>query len=316
MSDGSATGPSCWTGRMSIDLVTGAFGNTGATIARLLHAEGRSVRTLTNHPPEPGDNDIDIDVRPLSFDDPTALHAALDGVETFYNTFWMRTGDRTGHDTAVRRSRLLLEAARRAGVRNIVQLSVVKPSADSPYAYFRGKAAVEEAARATGLPVAVVRPALIFGGDAVLLHDLAWILRRAPVLPIPGDGTYRVRPVHISDLAHLCVEAGTTSSEATVDAVGPERPTYEELVRDVRAAVGSRARLVRMPAPLVLAGARALGLVVRDRLPTREELESTMDGLADSDAPAIGDVSLHGWIHDHADDLGRSRRGQGPPATT
>ncbi|NLV55111.1 MAG: NAD(P)H-binding protein, partial [Acidimicrobiales bacterium] len=105
---------------MSVDLVTGAFGNTGAEIARLLHAEGRSVRTLTNHPPASGDSGIEV--LPLTFDDPTALHAALDGVETFYNTFWMRTGDRTGHDTAVRRSRLLLEAARRAGVRNIVQL--------------------------------------------------------------------------------------------------------------------------------------------------------------------------------------------------
>lgn len=73
---------------MSVDLVTGAFGNTGAAIARLLHAEGRSVRTLTSRASASGDGGIDV--RPLSFDDPTALHAALDGVETF------RIGARTG----------------------------------------------------------------------------------------------------------------------------------------------------------------------------------------------------------------------------
>jgi uncharacterized protein YbjT (DUF2867 family) len=294
-----------------LDLVTGAFGNTGSAIARLLHREGRRVRTLTNHPPEGGDGDRDgIDVHPLAFDDPVALTAAFQGVDTFYNTFWMRTGDGSGYDTPVARSRLLLDAARRAGVTNIVQMSVVKPAIDSRYPYFRGKAQVEEAARATGLPVAVVRPALIFGGDSVLLHNLAWILRRAPVFALAGDGTYRVRPVHLSDVARLCVEAGIGRSTATIDAVGPERPTYAELVTDVRDTIGSRTRLVRLPPSVVLGASKVVGLALRDQLLTREELESTMEGLADSDQPATGTASLHDWLADHAEDLGRSYRNE------
>lgn len=294
-----------------LDLVTGAFGNTGSAIAGLLHGQGRRVRTLTNHPPAPAERTDDrIDVRPLAFDDRAALAAAFDGVETFYNTFWMRTGDGSGYDTPVARSRLLLEAAQRAGVRNIVQLSVVKPSLDSPYPYFRGKAQVEEAARATGLPVAVVRPALIFGGDSVLLHNLAWILRRAPVFGLAGDGSYRVRPVHLSDVARLCVEGGTAASHATTDAVGPERPTYAGLVTDVRDAIGSRTRLLRLPPSVVLGASKVVGLALRDQLLTREELESTMDGLADSDEPSTGTVSLHDWIADHAERLGHTYRNE------
>ena len=99
---------------------------------------------------------------------------------------------------------------------------------------------------------AVVRPALIFGGDSVLLHNLGWILRRAPVFALAGDGSYRVRPVHLDDVARLCVEAGTRGDETTVDAVGPERPTYEELVLQVRDAVGSRTRVVHLPTSVVL----------------------------------------------------------------
>ena len=92
--------------------------------------------------------------------------------------------------------------------------------------------------------------------------------------------------------------------------MGPERLTFFELVTRLRDALGARTRLVRMPAGLVLASSRAVGAVLRDQLLTREELESTMAGLADSDAPAIGDVRLTDWLVDHAETLGRSYRNE------
>ncbi len=292
---------------MTVDLVTGAFGNVGRAIAERLRSDGRQVRTLTNHPPpEPQD----IDVRPLAFDDPDQLTAAFDGVTTFYNTFWMRLGDESGYSNAVRRSLELIGAAERAGVERIVHLSVVKPSLDSPYAYFRGKAQVEEALRRTDRPVAVVRPALMFGGDSTLLTNLAWLLRRMPVFAVPGDGSYRVRPVHVDDVAELCVTAGTSDAAerfTVTDAVGPERPTFLELVTTVRDSVGGRARIVKMPPKLVLPAAKALGLALRDDLLNRDELLSTMEGLADSDAPATGTRAVSDWIAEHAATLGKHR---------
>jgi NADH dehydrogenase len=285
-----------------LDLVTGAFGNTGSAIARLVSDQGRQVRTLTDHPHESSS----IDVRPYQFDDSDALAASFDGVRTFYNTFWMRTGDgRGGYDTAVARSKALLTAAERAGVERIVQFSVAHPSLDSPYPYFRGKAQVEAFAGRLTVPVTFVRPALIFGGSAAMLHDLARMLRRLPVFGYAGDGRYRVRPVHVDDVAALCVAAGSGEvHELVIDAVGPERPTFLELVTMVRAAVGSRARLVRMPVWAVLAGASVLGRISGQALLTADELRSTIDGLADSDAPSTGSTSLSAWIEAHGDELG------------
>ena len=228
----------------------------------------------------------------------------------------MRTGDESVYATAVARSRALVDAAASARVERIVHLSVAHPSLDSPYPYFRGKAEVEEAVRGCGVPVAILRPALIFGGDAALLNNLAWILRRAPVFGIAGDGTYRVRPVHVDDVADWCVAAGGRRGVEAADAVGPERLTFLELVTHLRDALGSRTRLVRMPARLVLASSRVLGLVVRDELLSRDELESTMDGLADSDAPAIGQIALTDWLREHAAELGRTYRNEHRIRTT
>lgn len=284
------------------DLVTGAFGNIGGAIAERLLSNGRSVRTLTGSRVA---GKQAIDVRPFEFDDPAAVRGAFEGVNTFYNTFWVRTGDRSGqYDLAIERSRILIEAAAVAGVERIVQMSVIKPSPESPYAYFRAKAEVERLARSTGVPVACVRPALVFGPDAPLFENLAWILRRAPLFGVAGDGSYRVRPVHVDDVADLCVDLGSRSNDVTVDAVGPERPTYIDMVRALRDAIGCRTRIVRMNPRLVLASSRIMGIVLKDDLVTRDELLSTMEGIADSDEPATGSVLLSEWLRTEGPELG------------
>lgn len=286
-----------------MDLVTGAFGNVGAGIAGRLLEAGRPVRTLTSRRPDEGSA---IDVRPFAWDDPGALAAGFEGIETFYNTYWMRQGDGRGsYDVAVDRCRRLVTAAEVAGVERIVHLSVVKPSLDSPYPYFRGKALVEQRLAESAVPAAVVRPALIFGGEAALLDDLARLLRRLPLFGLADGGGYRVRPVHVDDVVDLCIEAGAGRDRSTVDAVGPERPTFRELVVEVRDAVGSKARLVSLPASVVLFAGKVLALGKGQDLLTRDELLSTIEGLADTDGPATGTRSLSAWIQEHADELGR-----------
>jgi len=204
----------------------------------------------------------------------------------------------------VTRSRVLFQAAVAAGVRRIVHVSITNPSADSPYPYFRGKAAVEQALRDLGVSHAVLRPAILFGGDGVLLNNIAWLLRRLPVFAVGGTGEYRIRPIHVDDLARLAVRAGDSAVTEVIDAVGPERPTFLALVQTIRAAVGGRSQVIRVPGTLIPAAARVLGLALRDTLLTAEEYQAMADGLADTDGPATGETALSQWIADHQDTLG------------
>jgi NADH dehydrogenase len=287
-----------------LDVVTGAFSYSGGAIARRLRASGRRVRTLTGHPERAGGQG-DIEVRPLDFDDVPGLTASLEGATTLYNTYWVRFAlGRVDHALAVDNSRTLFQAARRAGVRKIVHVSILHPSASSPYPYFRGKAMVERAVAETGLAYACLRPSVLFDERGVLLNNIAWLLRRLPVFGVGGDGRYRVRPTHVDDLAALALEAATWPDDRVVDAVGPERPTFLELVEQVRAAVHSRARIVRVPAPVLLGMSRLLGAVMHDVLLTKDEYRSMAEGLADSDAPATGSVAVSKWLAEHGDTLG------------
>jgi NADH dehydrogenase len=286
------------------DVVTGAFSYSGAAIARELERSGRRVRTLTGHP-DRADPDTAIDVRPLDFADIVGLCSSLEGATTLYNTYWVRfPHGHDDHERAVVNSRTLFHAARQAGVERIVHVSITHPSISSPYGYFRGKAHVERALAEVGVPYAVLRPGILFGGDGVLINNIAWLLRRLPVFAVGGKGDYRIRPVHIDDLAALAVAAGAERTDSVVDAVGPERPTFLELVGLIRQAVESRSLIVRVPGFAVPALGSVLGLVLRDVLLTGDEFRAMADGMADSDGPATGKISVSEWVRTHGDSLG------------
>jgi uncharacterized protein YbjT (DUF2867 family) len=96
-------------------------------------------------------------------------------------------------------------------------VSITHPSLTSPESYFRGKAEIEQALADCGVPHAIARPAVLFGGNGVLLNNIAWLLR-LPVFAVGGRGDYRLRPIHVDDLARLCADLGERADTLTVDA--------------------------------------------------------------------------------------------------
>lgn len=263
------------------------------------------MRTLTNHPRAGSD----FDVRPLDLRDTAGLRRSLTGVDTLYNTYWVRFPHRdVTFETAITGSDSLFRAAADAGVRRIVHISITSADVHSPYASFRGKGTVEEHLKNCGVPSAIVRPAILFGGDGVLINNIAWLMRRSPVTLIGAAGQYRVRGIHIDDLATLMVDLGenTGTGTVTVDAVGPESLTFAQLLEHIRASIGSRTRILPVPGAAFPAVTWALGRALRDTLLTRQEYQAMAGGLADSDAPTTGTIRLTDWITDHKNTLGRS----------
>ena len=289
-----------------MDVVTGAFSFTGRAIAEELLERGRKVRTLTRRDAAGDPLAARIERAELQFRDEEALRSALVGVDTLFNTYWVRFAHgTTTFERAVDNTRLLVRAAKSAGARRIVHLSVTNPSLASSLPYFRGKAEVERDVAGSGLSYAIVRPTLVFGPRDILVNNIAWGLRRSPVFPIAGDGTYRVQPISVEDTATICADAAIGEENAVLDAAGPETMSYEELVRLVAAAVGSKARIVHWPARLVLALARATGAVRRDVLLTAEELAGLRASLLVSDEPPLGRASFRSWVAANGEALGR-----------
>jgi NADH dehydrogenase len=278
--------------------VTGAFGYTGKYIARLLLANGQDVITLTGRP-ERGLPEFAGRIRalPFDFDQPERLCESLTGVDVLYNTYWVRFnyGSQT-YERAVANTRTLIRAAREAGVRRIVHVSITNPTLESRLPYFHGKALLEQAVQDSGLEYTILRPTVIFGAEDILINNIAWLLRHFPVFAVPGSGEYRLQPIFVEDMAELAVRAGLSHDNEIIDAVGPDIFTFNELLALVAGSLKSKALRVHLPAGLALQLSRLIGVLLGDVVLTQDEVEGLSAGLLVSKSAPTGRTRLADWL--------------------
>ncbi len=290
-----------------LNVVTGAFGYTGRYITRELLSRGQRVVTLTGHPSAKNPFGDKVGVVPFAFDNQDKLVRRLQGVDVLFNTYWVRFPyGRASYDEAIENTIALIEAAEEAGVRRFVHLSVSNASPDSPLPYFRGKGILERAIMNSKLSYAIIRPTLIFGEGDVLINNIAWMLRRFPVFGIPGDGSYRLQPIYVEDLAGLAARLAETRQNTIVDAVGPETYTFDVLVRLVAAAVQSKARIIHCRTGLALLCSSLVGRIVKDVVLTKDEVDGLMANLLVSDGSPAGQTRFSDWVVRIGDTLGRT----------
>lgn len=286
-------------------VVTGAFGFTGKYIAARLLAAGQRVRTLTGSPGRAHPFGSEIDAVPFQFEHKAHLIQALQGASVFYNTYWVRFSEGDFSQTqAVENTLRLFDAARRAGVARVVHASITNPSIESPFEYFRNKAVLEQALTGSGVAHTILRPALLFGKEDILINNIAWLLRRMPVFGVFGDGEYRLQPIFVDDFAALAIEEGRAAGNRTIDAIGPETFTYRELVHRLGQAIDVQRPIVSVPVPIALMTARIIGKLTGDVLITKDEMQGLMAGLLCTDSPPVGGTSLIDWAAANVEHLG------------
>jgi NADH dehydrogenase len=289
-----------------LHVVTGAFGYSGRYITERLLRAGHRVRTLTNSFDREHPFDDRVEVHPFNFDYPERLASSLEGAQVLYNTYWVRFNHADfRYSQAVDNTRTLFAAARRAGVCRMVHVSITNPSEDSPLEYFRGKALLERKLRESGLSYAILRPAVLFGGEDILINNIAWVLRHLPVFGVFGAGHYRLQPIYVHDFADLAVAQGVERADRIIDAIGPETYSYRELARELARVLGVRRPIVSAPPQLGYLVGWLLGKLLGDVMITRDEVDGLMQGLLVTESEPAGDTKLSVWAREQADTLGR-----------
>jgi nucleoside-diphosphate-sugar epimerase len=236
---------------MKVVLVTGASGFIGCALVPRLVAAGYTprllVRTPLEHPP-PGVEVVTGDVA-----DPRPLGAAAAGAEAIVHLAAATSSGRLDPAIAYRvnvgAASALVEASRASGARVIV-LSTQHVYLPRPGLYGRTKRMADRLLLDSGIPVTVLRPSLVYGpGTRGVFVKLADVVRRLPVVPVVGEGTWQMRPVFLDDLVSVIVDVlGRPELAGRVyDVGGPESVSFNAFVAAIAEAAGRRARTVHLP---------------------------------------------------------------------
>ena len=301
----------------TVHAVTGAFGFSGKYLTRLLLDAGHSVVTYTNSPDRPNPFGGAVQARPFRFDDVDALAESMADVDVFYNTYWVRfNAQGFSHAGAVEHTLALFEAAKKAGVRRFVHISITNPDESSPLEYFRGKAFLERKLRESGLSHAIVRPAILFGKEDILINNIAWTLRHFPFYGMCGDGSYHLQPIFVEDLARVMFEQGQETANTLIQAVGPEDYTYLDLVKMMRAELRLLRPIVGLPPAVAYWVSVVIGKIMGDIFVTKEEIKGLMgDLLHVPGAPTVPGTPLSQWVRENKETLGKRYAGELPRRT-
>jgi NADH dehydrogenase len=269
-----------------IHAVTGAFGYSGKYISQKLLDKEYTVHTLTNSIRRENPFGKRIKVYPFNFDNPEKLKESLEGVTVLYNTYWVRFNHKLfTHSDAVRNSLALFDAAKKANIERIVHVSITNPSVEeTKLEYFQGKAVLEKALIESGISYSILRPAVLFGKEDILINNIAWAL----------------------DFANLAVTQGTVRENSIINAIGPESFTYKELVKTIGRIIGKNRPVLSVHPLAGYIFAKMVGLLVRDTFLTWEEIKGLMAGTLAVDTPPVGTTKLTDWVSSNSETLGKN----------
>jgi uncharacterized protein YbjT (DUF2867 family) len=286
-------------------VITGALSYTSKYATQLLLDRGYTIRTLTFHTNRENPFGDKVQVFPYDFDRPDRLVETLRGASALINTYWVRfPRGKSTFEAAVQNTRILIDAAKAAGVKRVVQVSIANPSHESPLGYYRGKAQLEQIVRESGLNYTILRPTVIFGLEDILINNIAWFVRRFPFFGVPGDGRYGIRPIYVEDMAKMMVDALEHEANTVLDAVGPETFTFDELVRLIAMVVGRPVRLVHLPTALAYLFTSIIGWFLGDVVLTWEEYRGLMANLLAPEGPSTGETRLSEWLAENRERIG------------
>lgn len=253
----------------SLVLVSGATGYVGGRLVPRLLDEGYRVRCFARSPQKLADfpwrdhPGIEVCTGDLN-DESSIARAAADVDAAYYLVHSMVTA---GAEYARRDRELAASFARAmkaAGVKRVVYLGGLGEMGKELSAHLRSRREVEEVLRVGGVPVTVLRAAMIIGSGSASFEILRYLVDRLPIMVVPRWVGTPTQPIAIRDVLRYlvtCLRIGETADQ-TIDIGGPDVLTYREMMNLMTDAIGLPRRII-CPVPVLTPrlSSRWIGLV-------------------------------------------------------
>lgn len=253
-------------------LITGATGYIGRHLVARLVSLGERPRCLVRDR-QRATKVLPEDKVELVQGDTTiadTLGAAVSGIDTIIHASFL-TADRKEspgnryEETNIQGTANLINAAKAAGVKRMMEISGLGTKADKPGSYMQGRYLAEKMLIDSGLHWTIIRPSVLFGKDAPFIKGLVELIRTAPVVPLIGGGKTMFQPIYVEDVVTVIVKVleepqRTNGKIYTIG--GPEQYSFKQVFDLLLKAMHTRRPKVYAPTPLVGVGAAVMEAVL------------------------------------------------------
>ncbi len=219
--------------------VTGGTGFVGNEVVRQLVAQGHEVSALVRSGSEDKlamGTSSQVQIHPGDVTQPDSLLPAMQGCDAVIHLVGIireiPAKGVTFKRLHVEGSRHVIDAAVSQGITRFLQMSANGVRLEATIDYHQTKWQAEQFLRDTALDWTILRPSLIFGRGGEFVNMLADLIRKLPVIPVIGDGQYRLQPVSVIQVAESFVKALTLpeSIGEIYHLGGSKSYTYDEIL--------------------------------------------------------------------------------------
>jgi uncharacterized protein YbjT (DUF2867 family) len=234
--------------------VFGGTGFLGRRIVRHLRNAGFAVRIASRHPDRAtaifSGFSGSIDSVPGDINDDAAIATAVRGVSAVVNavSLYVERGRDSFQSVHVGAAERVARLARRAGAEKFLHISGIGADSRSASPYIRNRGEGEAAVLGAFPSAILFRPAVMFGPGDGFLTPLLLILQRLPVFPMFGDGSTRIQPAYVEDVAEAGLRILQTQYPNQIyELAGPRIYTYQAMLRALAACLNNNPLLLPFP---------------------------------------------------------------------